>query len=322
GRDPNLEYSSLFDACLFFPYPVASIFPDNPGLPLRRFCPDIGYLNVRDVWSPDATVVTFNCGEYAGGIHDQSDNNSFTLTWQGQPLIIDSGAANNPDENSASSSLGHNLVLIDRLGQRFSGRGNGVSGKIIGLDYDGTFDYIAGDATSAYNLLDYNPVKFAIRQLLFVKHPFPYSIAFDDIQKGDGEHLYEYILHVPLFWQVENIEANKYRFSCLKKDKRHSVILFLLASNPVNLTIKEFHVASRQPFQHHRLLRFGTIAVNPQFVALFISEKDADNLNLKTNFKEDKVLIDISGNHKKDLLEFRYYDPKLKHDKLFNFKRS
>jgi hypothetical protein len=321
GRDPNLEYSSLFDACLFFPHPVASIFPENPGLPLRRFCPDVGYLNVRDVWSSDATVVTFNCGEYLGGIHDQSDNNSFTLIWQGQPLIIDSGAANNPDENSASSSLGHNLVLIDRLGQRFAGRGHGVSGKIIDLDYDRIFDCIAGDATSAYNLLDYNPVRFAIRQLLFVRHPFPYLITFDDIEKGDGEHLYEYILHVPLFWQVENIEANKYRFSCVIEGKERSVILFLFSPNPVNLTIKEFHTASKEPFQRHQLLRFGTIAVNPKFVALFISEKNLENLNLRTNFEEDKVLIGLSGSDKQDLLEFRYYDLNLKSDKLFEFKR-
>lgn len=322
GRDPNLEYSSLFDAYLFFPYPVASVFPDNPGLPLRRFCPDVGYLNVRDCWSSSATVVTFNCGEYFGGIHDQSDNNSFTLTWQGQPLVIDSGAANNPDENSASSSLGHNLVLINGLGQRFSGRGNGVSGKIIGFDYDRVFDYIAGDATSAYNLRDYNPVQFAIRHLLFVRHPFPYFVNFDDIQKGDGEHLYEYILHVPIFWEVENIEANKYCFRDARKGEKHSIILFFLSPFIVNLTIKEFQVASKEPFRHHQLLRFGTIAVNPKFVALFISEKHMKNIDLRANFDEDKVLININTNKKQDLLEFRYYKSKKNlTNKLFDFKR-
>ncbi|NEN93461.1 MAG: hypothetical protein F6K48_33105, partial [Okeania sp. SIO3H1] len=293
GRDPNLNFSFLFDAYLFLPQPpVAEFQLENTNLSIRHFCSDIGYLNVRNSWSSEATIVSFNCGKYIEGIHDQSDNNSFTLIFEGQPLIIDSGAANDTRENSPSSSLGHNLVLIDGKGQRFSGRGNGVSGKIIKYDYSEVFDYILGDATPSYNLHNYNPVNFAIRHLCFVREPFPYVVTFDDIQLSsflDGKyHLYEYLLHIPKSFSVEKIDGNKFRLKSVEAGNSCSFILQFFNQEELELKIEPFQSKHNHSFANHQLLRFSTSALNPHFLAMFISEKKLENLGIKSNANLDK----------------------------------
>jgi ubiquinone/menaquinone biosynthesis C-methylase UbiE len=326
GSSSHLVYSSLFDAYLFIPYPVPQAFqPETANFSPRNFCPEIGYLNTRDTWSENATVVTFSCGEYIGAIHDQSDNNSFTLTFQGQPLVIDSGAANSSQENSASSSLGHNLVLIDGKGQRFSGGGHGVSGKIIRTEFTETFDYIVGDATSAYNLMDYNPVHFAVRHLCFVKQPFPYFITFDDIQKSEKIFSYEYILHVPRDYQISEIHSNKFKLTTNNNSQSHAFILWFLNPKPIILKPDKFSSKGQTPFSEHQLLRFELQAVNPQFVALFISENDFKQMNVdvQANFEESEVSVELSSLHQKDRLEFAFYSLfSSEPEKLFNWKRN
>ncbi len=327
GREPGLNFSSLFDAYLFFPQ--SSIPPlelNKSSLPTRLFCSDLGYLNIRDAWSSEATVVTFNCGEYIVGIHDQSDNNSFTLTFQGEPLVIDSGAANDTKENSASSSLGHNLVLIDGKGERFSGGGNGVSGKIIEQESSEIFDYIAGDGTPSYNLQNYNPVNFAIRHLYFAKKPFPYVVTFDDIQKNETAHLYEYLLHIPQNFKVETITRNKFRFRLANKSNYASFILIFMNDETIELSQDKFDSKRQQPFAIHHLLRFSIKSVNPQFLALFISEADLEKMNVTTNasFAKDKITVEILSKEWNDNVEFQLQStyPNLSHNKLFNFQRT
>ncbi|NEP40664.1 MAG: hypothetical protein F6K35_16060, partial [Okeania sp. SIO2H7] len=331
GRDPSLNFSSLFDAYLFLPPPPVGEFkPEKTNLSIRRFCSDIGYLNVRNYWSSEATIVSFNCGKYIEGIHDQSDNNSFALIFAGQPLVIDSGAANNTDENSPSSSLGHNLVLIDGKGQRFSGRRNGVSGKIIEYDYSEVFDYIIGDATESYNLQNYNPVNFAIRHLCFVRKPFPYVVTFDDIEASsfsDGKyHLYEYLLHIPKNFSVEKINSNKFRLKSVESANNCSFILQFFNQEKLELKIEQFQSKHNHSFANHNLLRFSTKAINPHFLAMFISEKNLENLFIKSNKDVDnrKIVLDILSPEWSDNLELKFYRGKrgsLK-DKLFKFQRN
>ncbi len=326
GSSNHLVYSCLFDAYVFMPYPVPSAFqPETANLSPLNFCPEIGYVNTRDTWSEKATVVTFSCGEFIDAIHDQSDNNSFTLTFQGQPLVIDSGAANSSQENSASSSLGHNLVLIDGKGQRFSGGGHGVSGKIMRTEFTETFDYILGDATSAYNFMDYNPVHFATRHLCFVKQPFPYLITFDDIQKSEEMCSYEYILHVPLEYKVSEINFNQFRLKSENKSKSQAFILWFLNPKPITLKFDKFISKGQPPFSEHQLLRFELQAVNPQFVALFISENDLNEMNVdfKANFEQSEVSVELSSVHHTDRLEFAFYSLfNSEPEKLFNWKRN
>ncbi|NEP79757.1 MAG: hypothetical protein F6K39_17240 [Okeania sp. SIO3B3] len=331
GRDPNLNFSSLFDAYLFLPQqPVAEFKLENTNLSIRRFCSDIGYLNLRNSWPSEATIVSLNCGKYIEGIHDQSDNNSFTLIFEGQPLVIDSGAANDTKENSPSSSLGHNLVLIDGKGQRFSGRGNGVSGKIIKYDYSEVLDYILGDATESYNLQNYNPVNFAIRHLCFVREPFPYVVTFDDIEPSnfsDGKfHLYEYLLHIPKSFNVEKINHNQFRLKLLETGNTGSFILRFFNQEKLELKIEQFQSKHHHSFANHNLLRFSTRAINPHFLAIFISEKNLENLNLKSNINVDKsrIVLEILSSEWSDNLELKFYRGKggSLTDKLFKFQRT
>ena len=68
-------------------------------------CPEVGYFCEHESWSHDASVFSFNCGEFIGAIHDQADNNSFTFFARGVPIIIDAGAANKAEE-------GFGLILL------------------------------------------------------------------------------------------------------------------------------------------------------------------------------------------------------------------
>ena len=49
-------------------------------------------------------ISTFNAGPFVAEIHDQSDNGSFTLILEGEPIVIDAGSANRRQEGSGSSS--------------------------------------------------------------------------------------------------------------------------------------------------------------------------------------------------------------------------
>lgn len=326
GGNRHLVYSSLFDAYLFTPYPVPSQFPvKTSNLELRRFCPEIGYLNTRDSWSENATVVTFSCGKFIGAIHDQSDNNSFTLTLQGQPLVIDSGAANSSQENSASSSLGHNLVLINGKGQRFAGGGHGVSGEILRTEFTETFDYIAGDATPAYNLMEYNPVYFSVRHLCFVKQPFPYLITFDDIQKSEADCSYEYILHIPMDYKVSEISTNQFRLTRENSPESPAFILWFLNATPVSFRSERFISKGQPPFSEHQLLRFELPAINPHFLALFITETNYQQMkiNAQANFQDNRVFLELSSIHQIDQLEFGLYNfLRSDSEQLFHWRRN
>jgi hypothetical protein len=259
--------STVAEAVLYFPdvEPDASVLAE---LDDHFFCPEVGYLSARDGWTPDATVVTFNCGPHVGRIHDQADNNSFTVILGGEPLIIDSGGSNDSREGSRSSSLGHNLVLVDGRAERHSGKGTGVSGQILGFEPTDRYVAVAGDATSGYGHKGYNPVQRAVRQLVFVRGPIPYVVTFDDIRKDDDVHDFEYILHSP----PGHLQVTGLTIDEPPPDPSTPVGApcgqLVLAHPPIDTASTAVFDSDVKPYFTHTLWRFGAQTVTPRFVSV------------------------------------------------------
>jgi hypothetical protein len=193
GQDRGLGSSSLFESVLW--PPARALAP--PSLPEVLADPVVGYLAER-VYEEPRSGFSFNCGEFLGGIHDQSDNGSITLFAGDVPLLIDSGAANEPVEGSPSSSHGHSLVLIDGRGQVPSGKGVGCSGKIVQAERGAWATTITADLTASYAARGYNPVHHVVRHCVFGKRPFTYLLVIDDCSRPRGERaVFDQLFHTP-----------------------------------------------------------------------------------------------------------------------------
>ncbi len=196
GRDPGMATSSLFESVLWGPAHV----PADTEAPLPNMLADpvVGYLAER-VRTRPWSGFSLNCGPFIGGIHDQSDNGSLTLFAGRVPLLIDSGAANDPVEGSPSSSHGHNVVLIDGRGQLPSGGGAGCSGTILHAERSAAVTLASVDTTASYCARHYNPVAHALRHCVYGKHPFTYLLVVDDFARPRGEAaVFDQLFHTPL----------------------------------------------------------------------------------------------------------------------------
>jgi hypothetical protein len=192
GQHAGVAASSLFESVLWPPVQGAA-----PPLPEVLADQTVGYLAERVYGEPRCSF-SFNCGEFIGGIHDQSDNGSLTLFAGDVPLLIDSGAANDPVEGSPSSSHGHSLVLIDGRGQLPSGGGAGCTGSIVNAERHACATAITADLTASYAVRGYNPVAHAIRHCVFGKRPFTYLLVVDDFSRPRGEQaVFEQLFHTP-----------------------------------------------------------------------------------------------------------------------------
>ena len=219
GQDRGMATSSLFESLLWASTAEAG---ERDGvdveLPEVLADPVVGYVAERAGWrgaggrrgasgergpscgddSGGESGFSLNCGEYIGGIHDQSDNGSITLTVAGVPLLIDSGAANDPVEGSPSSSHGHNVVLIDDRGQLPSGGGAGCTGTIVRAERHSVASVFTVDMLAAYGARRYNPVSHAVRHCVYGKQPFPYLLVVDDFARPDGEQAaFDQLFHTP-----------------------------------------------------------------------------------------------------------------------------
>ena len=203
GQDRGLAASSLFESVLWPPMAL----PALPELPEVLADPVVGYLAER-VYEEPRGGFSFNCGEFLGGIHDQADNGSITLFAGDVPLLIDSGAANDPVEGSPSSSHGHSLVLIDGRGQVPSGKGAGCSGRIVQVEHHAQATVITADLTASYAARGYNPVHHALRHCVFGKRPFTYLLVVDDFSRPRGERaVFEQLFHTPPVAESESVDG-------------------------------------------------------------------------------------------------------------------
>ncbi|MEJ2579233.1 MAG: heparinase II/III family protein [Kineosporiaceae bacterium] len=196
GQAPGLRCCVLFESVLWAE-PEPADRPASGDLPDLLFDPDVGYL-AEKVRTDPVSAFAVNCGHFVGGIHDQSDNGAVTLAGYGVPLLIDSGAANQPVEGSASSSHGHNVVLIDGRGQHPAGAGIGVSGVMLRVERAPAATMVSLDLTGAYRAQGYHRITHAVRHCVYGKHPVPYLLLVDDVGGPQGAPAaFEQLFHTP-----------------------------------------------------------------------------------------------------------------------------
>jgi hypothetical protein len=260
-------WSSLAEAMFF--YPERSGADAIERLDDVFYASEVGYVSARDAWDEDASVFTFNCGPFytRARLHDQADNNSFALVACGAPMIIDSGDGNDRRDALQATSLAHNTVLVDGLGEYPPEPGTGVSGRIIAFGSHDDAVCVVGDARDSYRYRRYNPVRRAQRTSVFVRRPFPYLVVYDDIRKDRQDHLYEFIVHIP---NIDDASFDPDSGRVIVHDAEHRAIgtIDVLAPASVRASVEEF-AGCGEPYLVHRLVRFATTAVNPEFVVLF-----------------------------------------------------
>jgi Heparinase II/III-like protein len=268
GRDPGMANSSLFESVLWGPgQDRAGVEEDRAGveapLPDVLVDPVVGYLAER-VRSRPWSGFSLNCGPYIGGIHDQSDNGSVTLFAGRVPLLIDSGAANDPVEGSSSSSHGHNVVLIDGRGQLPSGGGAGCTGTILHVQRSAAVTVASVDMTASYCVRHYNPVAHALRHCVYGKRPFTYLLVVDDFARPGGEAaVFEQLFHTPLASARERLNGGV-RMRIEFAGKARGLELRPLDGGAVVLDEEEFSQHDKALFDPHlrwRVRREGEGAV-------------------------------------------------------------
>jgi hypothetical protein len=265
GADDSLRWSTVFESMLWGPSWVGPEV-EPVGVEGEFFhCEDVGYLRK---WTADRRWgFSFNCGTFIGSIHDQCDNNSFTLFAAGVPFILDAGAANRAEEGSASSSHGHSAILIDGRGQALAGGGLGVSGSIVRVERGSARTLVTGDATDSYARHGYNPVLWARRTCLFTHGESPSLLVCDDIQKDGDEHEYEFLLHTPTPSSFA-VEGQRARLSIDFDGASTKGEILVLDPPGVRIASEPFTSPGQPPFEQHTLWRIATRAVNPRFVVL------------------------------------------------------
>jgi hypothetical protein len=258
--------SSVAEALLCFP-PVSVDTGALDRIEEVFSCADSGFVSVHDRRGAESSVFTFNSGPFLGHVHDQADNNSFTFIARGNPIVLDSGSANRATEDSPSSSVGHNTVLIDGRGEHVAGEWQGVSGSIVSLSRTDDAVAVVGDASESYGLDEYNPVLWARRSAMFVLRPVPYLVTFDDIAKDGGTHHYEHLLHLPSGAHTAVHDGHTQVIVCAGDGHAAGIVHVL---NPTEITseVSEFR-SSSAPYVRHDLWRFGADATNPYFVVAF-----------------------------------------------------
>ncbi|MBN2289666.1 MAG: heparinase II/III family protein [Candidatus Glassbacteria bacterium] len=195
----------------------------------------LGFVAMRSGWGPDDTFVHFECGDFFGS-HDHLDQNQFTIYHKGS-LAIDSGYYDGYSAHHqmyAIRAIAHNTVLVrDPLeiihsrylddypspgGQRcldyyfnnsnyelsvywdqYRDKSYADMGDIVALESSPAYDYVAGDATAAYNgTVATDPgarpkISRFVRRLLFVK---PDIVAVcDNVDALDPSFEKRWLLH-------------------------------------------------------------------------------------------------------------------------------
>jgi hypothetical protein len=142
------------------------------------------------------------------GPHNQSDAGHFTWVCGGKAVLIDAGPATYVGEKtkslletyrtegSGASSYGHNSVLIDGLGEKPSGDGAGVEGRVTYVQEVGGFWCLGSDAKLAYNQTRYNQVNCADRHIAIDRQDASNLVIIDHLVPRKRElHVFKRLLH-------------------------------------------------------------------------------------------------------------------------------
>ncbi len=195
----------------------------------------LGFVTMRSGWGPDDTFVHFECGDWFGS-HDHLDQNQFTIYHKGA-LAIDSGYYDGYSAHHqmyAIRSIAHNTVLVRDPGEevhshyfdpypspggqrpldyyfnnsnyqlsvfweQYRDRAYADMSDIVAWETGTSYDYVAGDATAAYNsTVVTDPgarpkISRFVRRLIFVK---PDMVAVcDNVDAVEASFEKRWLLH-------------------------------------------------------------------------------------------------------------------------------
>jgi hypothetical protein len=181
-----------------YPMPVASAPYEAPP-PNASYFPSIGWTAMHsDVKSPARTSFYFKSSPYGSFSHSHADQNSFTLSVAGQPLLTKAGwydwFASPTWTNWYSQTKSTNAVTFDGgTGQDNSGYREQLqrNGRITAFSTQPTWDYAEGDATAAYA----GKLGSAKRQVWYLRGQN--AVLVRDKLSSASPHTYEFNLHAP-----------------------------------------------------------------------------------------------------------------------------
>ncbi|HDD69253.1 MAG TPA: DUF4962 domain-containing protein [Candidatus Korarchaeota archaeon] len=185
-------------------HPYYLIFYDEsleykePDLPPYKLFRDIGVAVSRSDWSDEASFLGFKTGRTVAN-HSHLDINSFVLYAFGKRLIKDLGSwPYTPDKGlgffdikerrwcyEANSTLGHNTLLVDGMGQVF---GPESYGSILKAEFTDAIDFLIGDGRRSYAGM----LKKFNRWVIFIK---PRTLILVDEVESDKPRKFELLFH-------------------------------------------------------------------------------------------------------------------------------
>jgi hypothetical protein len=184
--------------------------------------------------------------------HGLEPHNSFTLNAYGVPLLVNCNYRDlygSPFHRGwVWSTRAHNAVLVDGRGQK--SRSADPFGRLVAFELGEGVDYVAGDATPAYEGL----VTRARRYVIFVK---PDVIAIADELAADKPRTFQYLLHAqaPFELDAEGQRATLDR-------GRAGVVVDYVAAAP--LKIRQWTGYDPEP-DYEYLKTAGNPAIPPQW---------------------------------------------------------
>ncbi|MDY7024463.1 MAG: hypothetical protein SWJ54_24450, partial [Cyanobacteriota bacterium] len=126
-------------------------------------------------------------------------------------------------------------------------------------------------------------------------------------------------------YKVSEMNTNQFRLTHENSSESPAFILWFLNTTPVSFKSERFVSKGQPPFSEHQLLRFEMPAINPHFLALFITETDYQQMkiNAQANFQDNRVFVELSSIHQSDRLEFGFYNFfRSDSEQLFHWKRN
>lgn len=182
-----------------YPMPVASTtFLSPPSN--SAYYPSIGWVAMHsDLSSPGRTSVFFKSSPYGSFNHSHGDQNGFTLSVAGQPLIVKAGWYDwygSPYWKTwYHQTRSQNAITFDGgKGQLVDGYRETLqhNGKITAFTAQPTYDYAEGDALPAYGA----QLTTAKRQLWYLRSVN--AVLIRDKLASTVPHTFEFNLHAPV----------------------------------------------------------------------------------------------------------------------------
>ncbi len=231
--------------------PVAPAPPS--GLPPSKVFRGTGVAVLNtDLLGAGNVQVRFKSSPRGTWSHGLEPHNSFTLNAYGLPLLVN---CNYRDLYGSPFHRGwvwttraHNAVLVDGRGQK--PRSADPFGRIVAFELGDGLDFVAGDATPAYEGL----VTRARRYVVFVK---PDVIAIADELASEAPRTFQYLLHAQAPFQVDEAAQR-----AVLDRGRAGVAVDYVAARP--LRIRQWTGYDPEP-DHEYLKSAGNPPIPPQW---------------------------------------------------------